>query len=281
MPPAGVRATLPAMTPNILKWRPSPGKSKAPNAGHIGEPEAHVFNCPKCARPLSEGTPRCPGCGTRLIMGVVFRRASVLMGFGFIVGAFLGGVVMSVVITTLIGSPTQPVVTTPGGPTTPQASQAAGASAPAAAPETPVPAVALSSLRQMSLLDARIVDDASSLSAALKAKKSAVDLALVLRSVASDATIGADLVTQVRTWDEAGQFAADRQAFYNQVLAIAQDGLRDSLSDKSAYRLTSRKMLKVLHGLTALDAASRDLAAIAKVSLPKVDLTPVGGPASN
>ncbi len=268
------------MTLNFLKWRPSPGKSKAPNAGHVGEPEAHVFNCPKCARPLSEGTPRCPGCGTRLIMGVVFRRASVLIGFGFIVGAFLGGVVMSVVITTLISVPTQAVVTNPGNVTAPQASQAAAPSA-KAAPETPIPAVALSSLRQMSLLDARIVDDASSLSAAVKAKKSAVDLALVLRSVASDATIGADLVTQVRTWDEAGQFAADRQAFYNQVLAIAQDGLRDSLSDKSAYRLTSRKMLKVLRGLTALDAASRDLAATAKVSLPKVDLTPVGGPASN
>ena len=268
------------MTLNILKWRPSPGKSKAQNAGSIGEPEAHVFNCPKCARPLSEGTPRCPGCGTRLIMGVVFRRASLLIGFGFIVGAFLGGVVMSIVITTLIHVPTQTVVTTPGGVVTPQASGAAASSEPVA-PATPIPAVALSSLRQMSLLDARIVDDASSLSAAVKAKKSAVDLALVLRSVASDATIGADLVTQVRSWDEAGQFASDRQAFYDEILAIAHDGLRDSLSDKTAYRATARKMLKALHGLAALDAASRDLAATAKMTLPKVDLTAVGGPASN
>lgn len=268
------------MTLNILKWRPTPGKSKVPNSGAVGEPDAHVFNCPKCARPLSDGTPRCPGCGTRLIMGVVFRRASVLMGFGFIVGAFLGGVVMSVVITTLIHIPTQVVVTQPGDPAAPLASQAA---APTAKPvaSVAIPAVALSSLRQMTLLDARFVSDASALSSAVKAKKSAVDLALVLRSIASDATIGADLVPQVRSWDDAYQFASDRQGFYDEVLAIAHDGLRDSLSDKTAYRNTAKKMLKVLRKLTPLDASSRELAGEAKVTLPKVDLSPVGGPSGN
>jgi hypothetical protein len=265
------------MTLNILKWRPSAGKSKVPNAGSIGEPDAHVFNCPKCARPLSDGTPRCPGCGTRLIMGVVFRRASILMGFGFVIGVFLGGVVTSIVITTLLHAPSTEAVSQTGDPAGPVGSRAPGASAAPAAPVIPIPAVALSSLRQMTLLDARIVADAGSLSSALQAKKSAVDLALVLRSIASDATIGADLVPQVQSWDDAYQFAADRQSFYDSVLAVAGDGLRASLSDKTAYRLTARKMLNVLRGLPALDAASRELATTAKVNLPKVDLRPVGG----
>jgi hypothetical protein len=267
------------MALNVLKKLPVAGRTKSPNSGAIGEPDAHVFNCPKCARPLSDGTPRCPGCGTRLIMGVVFRRAAILMGFGFITGAFLGGVIMSLVISTLIGNPTAALSANPAASGAPGASHPA-ASAEASAPAAPIPAVALSSLRQMSLLDARIVDDASSLAAAVKAKKSAVDLALVLRSIASDATIGADLVSQVGAWEDASQLASDRQGFYNDLLAIAHDGLRDSLSDKKAYQSTSKRMLKVLHRLPALDAASRELATTAKVTLPKVNLQPVGGAAN-
>ena len=263
------------MTLNILKRLPAVGKPKS-QSGTVGEPDAHVFNCPKCARPLSDGTPRCPGCGTRLIMGVVFRRASILIGFGFAVGAFLGGVIMSVVITTLIAVPGPGVATVPTTPGSPSASQAAASAKPSAV-AVPIPAVALSSLRQMSLLDARIVDDASSLAGAMKAKKSAVDLALVIRSVASDATIGSDLVTQVGTWDEAYEFASNRRAFYDSLLAIARDGLGKSLSDKKAYQSTAKKMLTVLRRLPALDAASRELADTAKVNLPKVDLTAVGG----
>ena len=103
------------MAINIRKWRLPLARPKMPHVGTIGEPDAHVFNCPKCARPLTEGTPRCPGCGDRLIMGVVLRRAGTLMGFGFVIGLFIGGVVMSAVLTTLLETPAPAVAAEPTG----------------------------------------------------------------------------------------------------------------------------------------------------------------------
>ena len=218
------------MALNILKWRPTAPKFKVPNVGAIGEPDAHVFNCPKCARPLTEGTARCPGCATRLIMGVAARRASILIGVGFIIGVFLGGGVMSVVISTLINpagtaaaeEPTDGT-TTPGhtGPIAPGASGVPGV------PEVPAAPAALSSLRQASLLDARMAADATALSKAYKSNKSGADLAPIMRSLASNASIGIALIPPLRTWDKAHALASSRNAFYTSVSAIALDGLRD------------------------------------------------------
>jgi hypothetical protein len=260
------------MAINLRKWR-LPARPKLPHVGAIGEPDAHVFNCPKCARPLTEGTPRCPGCGVRLIMGVVFRRAGTLMGFGFVIGLFIGGVITSAVITTLIHPATPTVAAAPAGDgTTAPISPGPRASSGTVVPPAVIPAAALSSLRQSSLLDARIADDADALSRAYKAKASAVDIALILRSLASDAAIGSDIATQLRTWDEGTALAADRAAFYAAVSAIAHDGLRASMSDKKSYRATARAMLNELKALAGLDAGSRALAVTAGIELPDVDL---------
>lgn len=262
------------MTLNILKWRPTAPKLKLPLAGEVGEPDAHVFNCPKCARPLTEGTPRCPGCGTRLIMGVVLRRAGTLMGFGFIVGLFFGGVVMSFVISNLLQPAVPVVVAAPGDTTAVPASGAPGASS---APAVPVvaPAAALSAMRQASLLDARFTADAKALSSAYKANASGVDIALVLRSLASDAAIGSDLVPNLRTWEDARKLAAARAGFYASVSEVAHDALRASMTDKKAYRAAAKSMLATLRKLPGLDADSRTLAGTAGVTLPEVDLKPV------
>lgn len=260
------------MAINLRKWR-LPARPKLPHIGAIGEPDAHVFNCPKCARPLTEGTPRCPGCGVRLIMGVVFRRAGTLMGFGFVIGLFLGGVATSAVITTLIQPATPVVAAQPAGDgTTTMASPGPDASGGTVVPPAPIPAAALSSLRQSTLLDARIANDADALSAAYKSKASAVDIALILRSLASDAAIGGDLTSQLRTWDKATALAGDRAALYASISAIAHDGLRASMSDKKSYRATAKSMLSALKALAALDAGSRALAVTAGIELPDVDL---------
>ena len=71
---------------NLLRGRLPGQRSDEPPKLAIGEADAHVFNCPTCSRPLNDGTPKCPACGTRLIMGVAVRRAATLMGFGAIVG---------------------------------------------------------------------------------------------------------------------------------------------------------------------------------------------------
>ncbi len=261
------------MATNIRRFKLPMTRPKMPQIGAIGEPDAHVFNCPKCARPLTEGTPRCPGCGVRLIMGVVLRRAGTLMVFGFIVGALIGGSVMSLVISTLVNPATavatvdaadDPAATDPSG--APVASQAPAAVGPA------IPAPALSSLRQSTLLDARIAADADALSEAYRTKASAVDIALILRSLASEANIGSDLAPQLRTWDDAHKLSMDRGDFYDAVGGIARDGLRASMSDKKDYRATAKTMLSALRRLVTLDAESRALATTAGVDLPPVDL---------
>ncbi len=99
-----------------------------------------------------------------------------------------------------------------------------------------------------------------------------MDIALILRSLASDAAIGSDLAAQLRTWDEATPLASDRAGFYASISAIAHDGLRAAMSDKKKYRATAKAMLGTLKGLAALDAASRSLAVTAGIELPDVDL---------
>jgi hypothetical protein len=271
------RGSLPhstTMTIHILKWRPTGLKPKLPRMGAMGDSESHVFNCPKCARPLVEGTPRCPGCGVRLIMGVVLRRAATLMGFGFVLGMFLGGIVLAAVITNLV-QPTVPVAAAAGSDTagtTTGASVVPGTSAIRVIPDASVPAAGSSSMRQASLLDARIVEDAAALSAAVKSKASAVDIALALRSLASDAAIGTDLVRGLRGWEAAHQLAENRATFYDSIASIARDGLRASMTDKKSYRASATRMLRALTGIAALDRQSRDLAGNSGIELPAVDL---------
>jgi len=261
------------MAINIRRFKLPAIRPKLPQIGAIGEPDAHVFNCPKCARPLTEGTPRCPGCGVRLVMGVVLKRAGTLMTFGFIVGAFVGGAVMSLVISTLV-DPATPVAAADAAADTSETDPTAAplASGGALVRDVAIPAAALSSLRQSTLLDARIVSDADALATAYRTKASAVDIALILRSLASDASIGSDLAPQLRTWDEAHKLAMDRGDFYASVAGIARDGLRSSITDKKAYRTAARTMLGALRELPSLDAESRALASAAGVDLPPIEL---------
>jgi hypothetical protein len=257
------------MAITIRKWRPSKAAG-VPNAGAIGEPDSHVFNCPKCARPLTEGTPRCTGCGTRLIMGVELRRASTLMGFGFAVGAFVGGAILAVVLTSLVLVPAQaaqPIDPLTGAPAT---ANPLGSAAPNL-PDLAIPPSALSALRQTTLLDVRIAADRKALSEAYRDKASGGDLALLLRSLAADAAIGADLVSQLNAWPTAHSAAADRAAFYAEISSTAHDGLRSSVNDTKAYRRTAKAVLATLKELKALDTASRALASVAGLELPPVD----------
>jgi hypothetical protein len=260
------------MALNILKWRPSAPKFKAPNIGAIGEPDAHVFNCPKCARPLTEGTPRCPGCGTKLIMGVALRRASVLIGFGFVVGAFLGGGLMSVVISTLIDPASSVAAAEPLDGSIAPVSSHPGASGAPVVLDLAIPVGALPSLRQASLLDARFAADSKALARAYKSRASNAELAAIIRSLATNASIGTNLLPQLRTWPAAQKLASARNAFYVSVSTIADDGLGKSLTNRKAYRNTAKRMLTALKKLDAIDAASRTLALTGGLELPPVDL---------
>jgi hypothetical protein len=259
------------MTFNLLRGRLSGQRPDGPPKLAIGEADAHVFNCPACSRPLNDGTPRCPGCGTRLIMGVAVRRAVTLMGFGAIVGLFVGGMITSVVIKSLV----DPTVTTAFDPADgvakPVASAAAAPSGIPVASAIPVPPAAMSALRQTALLDARIAEDATALSR-LAGSGTASDIAKVLRTLSADAAIGADIAPRIAAWSSAEALSGDRAAFYAAITASAHSSLSDSISDTKAYRANAKSMLKVLARLAALDEASRTLATVAEVELPPVDL---------
>ncbi|MFL5680350.1 MAG: hypothetical protein ACJ77B_07095, partial [Chloroflexota bacterium] len=45
--------------------RAKPRPPVVPEPLVIGEPDKNIFNCPVCARPLTVGAARCPGCRTR------------------------------------------------------------------------------------------------------------------------------------------------------------------------------------------------------------------------
>ena len=80
------------MTVNVARRRAAAiatPSTEAPTA--IGEFEPTTFACPACTRPLAIGARRCPGCGTRFIMRVELRRASLFIGFGLLTGLMVGG----------------------------------------------------------------------------------------------------------------------------------------------------------------------------------------------
>jgi hypothetical protein len=236
----------------------------------IGEIDANIVPCPACSRPLDSGTRRCPGCATRLLAGVKATRAAAFIFVGGLAGAMLGGGLVAAA--SFLGTrPVEAVVVPVPVVITPTSAPIAPAPAPVADPG--IPSSALSALRQSSLLNQRVLDDAARLSAVLSATKpSSSEIAPILRSMASTATFGQRLAPTVGGWDQAEVVSTDLVAFYAAIARTADDGLSSSLSSRGTYVAAGERMLKIVAGLDALDAASRALAAKADLDLPP--LTP-------
>ena len=238
----------------------------------IGEIDANIFACPACSRPLDSGTRRCPGCATRLIAGVKATRAATFVFIGGLVGSMLGGGVVAAA--SFLGTRPVDVVVVPAPAVViPSRAPIASAPAPAPVPDPGIPSSALSALRQSTLLNQRVLDDAARLTAALATTKpSSSEIAPILRSMASTATFGQRLAPTVGAWERAEVVSADLVAFYAAIARTADEGLSSSLSSGRTYVAAGERMLKVVAGLAALDSASRSLAASADLDLPP--LTP-------
>ena len=262
------------MTINILRGKTTKKKDGDTPPDSIGEPDAHVFNCPKCARPLSDGTPKCPSCGQRLILGVALRRATLLAGFGLIIGVFVGAVLTSGVIGTLLTSAADAVASTVDSVNPTPSPSATPSEEPVATPgpvePTGVPAGAISALTQTTLLDARIVSDAEDLSTAI-AGSSTVEIARAMRALATDAANGSAQMARLKAWSGAATVIAVREDFYDRMAKKALDSLQLPLAEGRRYRLYATDMFRILKALPGLDAMSRGLAAAAEVELPVVD----------
>jgi hypothetical protein len=233
----------------------------------IGEPDAQIFLCPECSRPLSVGSSRCARCGTRLVAGVPLKKVSGFVGLGLMAGLLVGGGIGAV--TLLSGSVATPVPAPPPAAIA-SAVPASVAAVPSVVPVDPgVPPAALSALRRSTIVNQRLLADTDLLTRAMAVDApSAAEIAPLLRSLASTAAFGDRLATTVGTWDAGTTVSRDLAAFYAAVDRVADDGLAASIANERAYRDAGRRMLAVLDGLTDLDAASRGLAATVDVELP-------------
>ena len=245
----------------------------------IGEIDQTIFECPSCSRPLALGARRCPGCGTRLIAGVVLGKASSFIAIGLAVGLLAGmggGIVFG-----LGHAPVPAHAAAAGGPGgTPSASN--GGAAPTVGPPTAtptptstpsidssIPPLARSALTQAVATNDRLATAKSGLRAALAAPAfDASSVAQVLRGVSADSLYGEQLAGYVATWSGSGDVATTLSSFYTTTHEIAANGLLASVRNPSAYRAAATAMIKQLGELPAVDAAMRSAAQSAGLELP-------------
>ena len=203
----------------------------------IGSSDARIVNCPVCSRPIVSDARRCSGCGTHLLLGVPVRRAGVLVTAGS-----LGGILVGIAVVAAVSFAWQTVTAPPR--------DATGAS-PGAAPRITIspaaPTAGVAALRQAVAINGRLLSSVDALKASLAAKPfESYAVATVLRSIASDAAVGADAANRLKPWRDADAARAGLAALYAQVRSTARSGLSAALGNTKAYKAAASEMLKVL-----------------------------------
>ena len=268
--------TIDALHGSVDRPRDAAGDGPA-----IGTPDANIFLCPRCSRPLAVGVSKCAGCGTRLVAGVPLLKVIGFVGLGLVVGLAIGGGILGVL--TLAGGSAAATVAAPAVTVVPSAAAvpsvigaASAAPQPSAAPPDPaVPAAALTALRRSTTVTQRLLADADLLARALAGNDpSPAEIAPLLRNLAATASLGDGVASTVGTWDEAGDVSGELASFYASIDRVAQDALTASITNGRAYRDAGTRMLAVLGRLTGLDADTRALAKTAGVDLPPLAGSP-------
>ncbi len=229
-----------------------------------GEADAYIFHCPACARPLDAGTSRCPGCRTRLVAEIRATKAAGFVMIGLLAGLMVGG--GSVAVVTAV---TRPATTAVDAPPVVTPSQVVAPTSQPVPPVDPgIPTAALSALRQSTVVNQRLLADASRLADVLAGSPTGKDIAPLLRSLAATAGFGDGLAPSIAAWDDGLAVSQGLVTFYAAIGGIASDGLAASLTNTHAYVDAGTRMMSVMDGMIDLDAASRTLAASADLDLP-------------
>ena len=249
----------------------------------IGEINQTVFDCPACARPLAVGARRCPGCGTRLLLGIQAGKASVLAGLGLVVGIALGGAFGYGVGLGRAGaaataakagsalSSAAPVQVGGGGTTaasvrptdTPGTGGSGGGATASGSP------ISRSALLQALGVNGRLRAGAVALRATLGANVfDASTVAQTLRTLSAESVFGQQVVGRMADWPVSFTLVKDLASMYDAVHQTAIEGLVASVRDDAAYRATAVAMLKVLDGLPALDREAQAVAAEIGLEIP-------------
>ena len=249
----------------------------------IGEINQTVFTCPACTRPLVMGARRCPGCGTRLIIGVQARRAGILLAVGVFGGLILGGVLSTTA--TALGGAIQSTVaavtahSTPSPSTSPASSPSAGEPSVDPGAALTVPALTRSALAQAIGVGERLTASKAVLASAMKAKNlDSFGVSQTLRAMSADAVIGLQLSSHIGAWSGGKDLSGELTALYTTIQDTASTGLQASVHNDKAYRAAGQRMLVVLATLPALDVRVHDVATQAGVIF--VPLESVGPAAS-
>lgn len=269
------------MTTNVLRGRRTGRRALqevTPEPLSIGDDDSDIFNGPACARPLAAGTRRCPGCNTRLLLGVQARRAAVFAAAGVATGLVAAAVFVAITMTlsqladpAVVGAAPVPTAAVGTG-TTPVATAAPLPTA--VPPGAGIPAGALVALERTAEMNARLAAGIPTLRAALAEPKiDTFAVAQVLRSMTADAAFAAGAADRLGAWDDAAGVSAGLVAVYAGIRVTALEGLAKSLASEAAYRTAATRMLEVLAGLRPLDVASRELAVGTGIDLPVVDLS--------
>jgi hypothetical protein len=245
----------------------------------IGEIDQTVFDCPACGRPLAMGTRRCPGCKTRLIIGVPMSKAAVIAAGGLVVGLLVGGATGAV-----FGFLSRPVVVTPAPVVLPSVAPVGGASGGTLATPVPIPsaptgggstgagampAIARSALTQAVTVNDHLGAASSSLSVALAASSfDPSDVAQILRAISAESVYGEQLAAKVASWSDSAALGQRLTGLYGAIHDTAGEGLLASVRNEAAYRKSARTMVTLLAGLRSVDAELRALAEANGVTLP-------------
>ena len=265
------------MTVEVARRRTrKPKVSSVAESLAIGEIDQTVFACPACARPLALGARHCPGCGTRLILGVQAQRASLFLGVGLVAGIVLSGLlgaaasamdgarrdadaVAAAALAASNGLPSVPPTAAP--PASPSPSVDTGST-------STVPAISRSALAQAAALHERLANSSSSLSTALgQGTFDTLAVSQIIRATSADAVVGLQLAPHIGAWSGGATLSADLRSFYLAIQATAAEGLSASIRNETAYRAAAEKMTGLLAGLDAVDAQLRDVSGRAGVTL--------------
>jgi predicted RNA-binding Zn-ribbon protein involved in translation (DUF1610 family) len=251
---------------SVLRGRRARQQEEPDSGIAIGDTDEIIPSCPACGRPLdSAAAVVCPGCGTRLLLGVQARKAGMFVAAGAVAGLLVGGLLIGGLAS--VTRPTVAPAAAAGGGSATDTSGGATSSG-GAAPIT-IPSTSLAALRQTVTINQRMLADVPILETYVADKTpDAVAIAAALRAIAADAASGSDITTRIVFWKDAADLKAELQSFYAQVRSAAREGLAASMNNPKAYQAAARQMLVVLAGVSVIDARTQEVAARSGVAVP-------------
>lgn len=247
----------------------------------IGEIDQTVFDCPRCTRPLAMGTHRCPGCRTRLLAGVPLTKASGFVATGLALGlAFgaAGGAAFGLTRALPAAAPTPIVAASaapiaggqPGSTARPLSSLAPGSGG-----TSGMPSISSSALVQAASVNDRLHAAEASLRSALATSRfDASDVAQILRTISADTVYGQQLAGKIAAWSGSAAVGGNIGLAYNGIHDTAVEALVQSVTNATAYKQSASAMIRLLAGLSAVDAQIAAVATANGVALPDAPPAP-------